>query len=295
MNHVMGTARCLPGGSHRLPAEAEATRPSRYGETGSFKWVASGFSRKEVRRRLSTPDQRRTTTGNSDAGACQHRRRNRPRHEHRPRSLRRRERASEVLLGHRAEESHQSLQAPAESASPASECPAPPMTYSNPTSKSERLTLYADAGQDQYSGVKVWPRNLQQPDPQADEWKIQDQQHHVADVEAGDEAPDQLHVAGEQQRSRLAVLLKRGQQDCGGREVGRPSVRSGTSVPAAAALAASAGRHAFDRSPAKTLRLACEAALERRRKKRRDLRPAGRQHAAGKSQRSPAQPGTPRA
>src|SRR3546814_1566414 len=48
--------------------------------------------------------------------------------------------------------------------------------------------------------------------------QVEDQQHDVADVEAGDQAPDQFRLVGEQQRAGLQpVLLEGGDQDGGGR------------------------------------------------------------------------------
>ena len=75
----------------------------------------------------------------------------------------------------------------------------------------------ADGREDQDAGVELRLRDLQQLDPHADQRQVEHQQHHVADVERGDQRPDQRRVGVEQLRPGLdAVVLERAEQDRGG-------------------------------------------------------------------------------
>ena len=71
----------------------------------------------------------------------------------------------------------------------------------------------ADRRQHQHAGKEQRRRHAHHPRPHAHERQVQHQQHHVADVEAGDEGPHQIGLRLKQQRARLeAVLLERRQQ-----------------------------------------------------------------------------------
>src|SRR6185503_6047472 len=65
--------------------------------------------------------------------------------------------------------------------------------------------------------VQQSTRDGQQPHPQPDERKVQQEQDRVANIQAGDEPPDQSWFMLKKQRTWLkAVLLKRSEQDGAG-------------------------------------------------------------------------------
>src|SRR3546814_18258976 len=78
----------------------------------------------------------------------------------------------------------------------------------------------AQGREDQDAGIEQRPRNRQNPHPDAGHRQVQDQQHEVADIEAGDQAPDQVRLVGEQERAGLQTVLLEG-----GDEIGRASGR----------------------------------------------------------------------
>src|SRR5690606_12083194 len=67
-------------------------------------------------------------------------------------------------------------------------------------------------------GIQLRPRDLQQLYPNADQWQIQYQQHEVANIQRGNQAPDQFRIAGKQEGPGLqAIVLKcRQQNGCSG-------------------------------------------------------------------------------
>ena len=71
--------------------------------------------------------------------------------------------------------------------------------------------------EDEDAGVKPWPRNRQEPHPQADQRQVENQQHGVGDEQTGDQAPHQIRLFGEQQRTGVeAVLLEACEHHCSG-------------------------------------------------------------------------------
>src|SRR5215208_21969 len=76
----------------------------------------------------------------------------------------------------------------------------------------------AQSGENQNAGIEKGPGNLQHLHPDPDQRKVQDQQHDVADVEAGDQGPDQIRGVFEEQGPRLQIEdLERSEQDRRGR------------------------------------------------------------------------------
>src|SRR5919107_5460644 len=76
----------------------------------------------------------------------------------------------------------------------------------------------AQSGENQNAGIEEGPGNLQHLHPDPDQWKVQDQQHDVADVEAGDQGPDEIRGVLEEQGPWLQIEdLERGEQDRRGR------------------------------------------------------------------------------
>ena len=60
----------------------------------------------------------------------------------------------------------------------------------------------AERGEEQDAGVQVGPRGAQQPGPERGQRQVEDQQQRVADEQAGDQRPDEVALALEQQRAR---------------------------------------------------------------------------------------------
>jgi hypothetical protein len=56
----------------------------------------------------------------------------------------------------------------------------------------------AHRGEDQDAGIQLGLGDLQQLDPQAHQRQVQHQQHHVADVQRGDQRPHQRRRGAEQ-------------------------------------------------------------------------------------------------
>src|SRR5207247_8476604 len=77
----------------------------------------------------------------------------------------------------------------------------------------------ADDRDDQDGGHQPAVGDAQQVHEQTDQRQVQNQQHHVADIHAGDQSPEHFRVVGEQQRPRRdPVNGERRQQDGGGRD-----------------------------------------------------------------------------
>jgi hypothetical protein len=71
----------------------------------------------------------------------------------------------------------------------------------------------AKRGEDENRAIEKRLGNFQQPGPHGRQREVQHQQHHVADVEAGDQSPHQIGVGREQQRPRLQVVLLKGDEE----------------------------------------------------------------------------------
>jgi hypothetical protein len=72
----------------------------------------------------------------------------------------------------------------------------------------------AERGEHQDPGVQQVLRNLEHLHPDPDQRQVEDQQDHVADVEARDQAPHQLGLRLKEERAGLdAVVLECAQQD----------------------------------------------------------------------------------
>ena len=66
--------------------------------------------------------------------------------------------------------------------------------------------------------IEIGARDQEEPHPDAGQRQVQDKQHEVADIERGDQPPDELGVAVEQERAGLqVVVLERREQHGGGR------------------------------------------------------------------------------
>ena len=153
----------------------------------------------------------------------------------------------------------------------------------------------AHRGEHEDAGIEPGLGDVQQLHPDAGHGQVEHQQQHVADVEAGDQAPDQVGAAVEQQRAGLqAVLLERREQDGGSgrgrqaeREQGRQRAGHGRVVRGLGA------GHGFDRTLAELLRVLGQALLDQIGEEGRNLAAASRQGADRKAQERAAQPGLP--
>ena len=154
----------------------------------------------------------------------------------------------------------------------------------------------AEAREHEDAAVEPGLRDREQAHPEARERQVEHQEHHVADIERRDQAPDQVGIAREQQRPRLqAVLLERDQHDRGGRRR-RKSERQQRHQHAGHRRIVGRLRagDAFDRAFAELLRIFAELLLDRVREEGRDFSAAGGQRAERKSDGGAAQPRLPR-
>ena len=155
----------------------------------------------------------------------------------------------------------------------------------------------AERREHQDAGIELRPRDGQHLHPQADQRQVEQEQHDVADVEARDQAPDQVRLGGEQQRSRLqAELLERGEQDRGGGRGRQPERQQRHQHARGGGVVGRLGPgHALDRALAELLGPPGEALLHHVGEKGRDLGAARRQRAEREAERGAAQPRLPRA
>ena len=151
---------------------------------------------------------------------------------------------------------------------------------------------------DQDARIEPGPRDGQQLHPQADQRQVQHQQHEVGDQQAGDQAPDQ----------RRGLLVNSSGPGCSPNcwkpasmiaavaVVGRPSVSSGTSVPAADALLAASGPATPSIAPwPNSSGCLASCLLDRVGQEGADLGAARRHRADREADRRAAQPRLPRA
>src|SRR3546814_20664819 len=83
----------------------------------------------------------------------------------------------------------------------------------------------AQGREDQDAGIEQRPRNRQNPHPDAGHRQVQDQQHEVAGIEAGDQATDQVWLVGDQERAGLQPATLEGGEEEGGGGGGRSDER----------------------------------------------------------------------
>ena len=132
--------------------------------------------------------------------------RERPRDEHGPVAARQQQRAAQVLFHHRpedeAEQQRRRLAAELDEqvADDAEDRDHPDV---------EGVVVgrvHADAAEHQDRREEPAVGHRQQLDPDADQRQVQDHQHQVADPHRGDQAPEQLRVAGHHLRAGLDVV-----------------------------------------------------------------------------------------
>ena len=113
-------------------------------------------------------------------------------------------------------------------------------------------------------GVKPMLRDREKPTQQPYERQAENKEQRVPDVEARDQAPDEVGVALKQQRTGAqTVLLERGEHDGRSDEVGRPRARSGASAPAEEALWSFGAGGTLDSSLAELFRMFREPFFQR--------------------------------
>ena len=92
-------------------------------------------------------------------------------------------------------------------------------TMNNKTRSNVELLRRVNAKrrEDQNAAVEQRLRNGEQAHPQAHQRQVEHQQHNVADIKTGNQAPDQRGGAREQQWPRLEIILFKGRKQNGGR------------------------------------------------------------------------------
>ena len=119
--------------------------------------------------------------------------------------------------------------------------------------------------------------------------QVQHEQHDVADVERGDEPPDEVGVVQEEERPGLEPVVLEGRQQDGGRRRGREAERQERHQDAGGRRVVGGLRpgDALDGAlPAELLRARRQAALDHVREEGRDLRAAGGQGADREAERA---------
>ena len=223
------------------------------------------------------------------------RQRDRVGEEHRQVALADRQRAAELLLGQRPQDQadHAGRHRHVEHAHAEAQDADDPQDDQVDHVVVQRVGAHGREHED--AGIEPGPGDVQQLHPDAGHGQVEHQQQHVADVEAGDQAPDQVGVALEQQRAGLqAVLLERGQHD-GGRGRGRQAERQERRQRAGhGGIVGGLGPgHGLDRTLAELLGVLGQALLDQVGEEGRDLAAAGRQGTDREAQERAAQPGLP--
>ena len=208
-----------------------------------------------------------------------------------------RQRAAELLLRQRSEDQTDHRRRPAARRTTRIAQPTDADEIEHARSSSDRFRLYAPSDASTRMPPKSRRRGISMTRAQTPgERQVQHQQHHVADVEAGDERPDEVGTRREQQRARLqAVLLKRREHHR--RRRGRRKTEREQRNQHAGGRRVVGGLgpgDAFDRAVPESLGLAAQPLLDHVGHERRNHRAAARQHAEWKADGRSAQPGLPR-
>ena len=232
--------------------------------------VRGPLSKDEVH---STPGADEQRSRQEEQRRREQRRGDRPRHEHHRRTFGNRQRAAQLLFGHRSEDQADDRRCKRNRPPPHQVADAANRVEQADVERRAVHAVRARARQDQDPAVQRRPRDGEQPHPQADQRQVEDEQHHVADVEARDQPPHEPRLVLEEERSGLeSVLLKRGQQNRrrGGR---RQAEREQRHERAGRGCVVGGLRSCdpFDGAVAELARIARQPPLDRVREERRDL------------------------
>ena len=228
----------------------------------------------------------------------QQRQRQRVRVEHRPVAVGDGHGAAELRFGQRPEDHADDDRRGREIEAPHQEADRAQNVEQHQVDRRLRDAVAADGREDQDAGIELRRRDLQQPHPQADQRQVEHDQDDVGDEQAGDQAPDQVRLRGQEQRPRLDAVALEGRQHDRGRRRGRQAERQHRHQHAGRRRVVGGFRagHALDRAGrAELLLVLRQLLLQRIGEEGRDLRAARRQRADREADERAAHPGLPRA